>query len=157
MPDTPEALAGRLADEGLKTQGFFNSLRPEQWEIKVYTEGTQWKIRQILTHFVSSEVSFTELIEDVLQGGSGAPEDFDIDAYNEQQVLEMQAVSNAELLERYTQARRRNVGLVSAMTVDDLLKEGRHPFLGLASLADMIKLIYRHNQIHQRDMRKLLD
>jgi hypothetical protein len=156
MPDTPSSLAGRLMDEGLKTKGFFNNLTTEQWEIKVYSDGTQWNIHQILTHFVSSEVSFTELIKNVMQGGQGAPESFDIDVYNEKKVYQMRELSSTDLMERYMVARKLNVELVSGMSPDDLLKKGRHPFLGVASLADMIKLIYRHNQIHQRDIRKLL-
>jgi hypothetical protein len=40
--------------------------------------------------------------------------------------------------------------------MDDLAKQGRHPFLGTASLSDMIKLMYMHNQIHIRDIRRML-
>ena len=156
MPDTPEYLAGRLADESLKTQEFFNGLTAEQWDIQVYSDGTQWALRQILHHFVSSEVSFNRLIENILQGGEGAPEGFDIDGYNEKKVLQLRDSSITEMLERFDNARQRNIELVSRMTADDLLIEGRHPFLGVVPLKDMIKLIYRHNQIHQRDMRKKL-
>jgi hypothetical protein len=156
MPDTPEYLAGRLADESLKTHEFFDGLTAEQWDIQVYSDGTQWTLCQILTHFVSSEVSFNRLIENILQGGEGAPEGFDIDVYNEKKVLQLRDSSITEMLERFDNARQRNIELVSQMTADDLLIEGRHPFLGVVPLKDMIKLIYRHNQIHQRDMRKKL-
>lgn len=156
MPDTPEYLAGRLADESLKTQEFFNGLTTEQWEIQVYSDGTKWALRQILTHFVSSESSFTRLIENILQGGEGAPEGFDIDVYNEKKVLQLRDSSITEMIESFNNARQRNIELVSRMTADDLLIEGRHPYLGVVPLKDMIKLIYRHNQIHQRDMRKKL-
>ena len=156
MPDTPEYLAGRLADESLKTQEFFNGLTAEQWDIQVYSDGTQWALRQILTHFVSSEVSFNRLIENILQGGEGAPEGFDIDVYNEKKVLQLRDSSITEMIERFDNARQRNIELVSRITADDLLIESRHPFLEMMPLKDMIKLIYRHNQIHQRDMRKKL-
>lgn len=156
MPDTPEHLAGRLAEEGLKTQEFFNGISADQWDIQVYSDGTQWTLRQILTHFVSSEESFTRLFENILMGGEGAPEGFDIDVYNERKVLQLQEMTVVEKMKRFKGARQRNIELVNSMTADDLLREGRHPFLGVAPLADMIKLIYRHNQIHQRDMRRKL-
>jgi hypothetical protein len=38
----------------------------------------------------------------------------------------------------------------------DLERIGRHPFLGVAPLVEMIKLVYRHNGIHIRDARKLV-
>ena len=156
MPDTPSSLAGRLMEEGLKTQAFFNNLTEEQWEVKVYSDGSQWNIHQVLTHFVSAEVSFTDLIRNVLQGGEGASVGFDINSFNEKQVYQMRGLPAALLIERYMQARRMNVDLVSGMSPDDLMKEGRHPFLGVAPLVDMVKLIYRHNQIHQRDIRRML-
>jgi hypothetical protein len=45
---------------------------------------------------------------------------------------------------------------MNGLSADDLVKTGRHPWLGIAPLEDMIQLLYRHNQIHQRDIRKLL-
>jgi len=42
---------------------------------------------------------------------------------------------------------------VESLDEADLAKEGRHPFLGETTVEEMIKLVYRHNQIHYRDMR----
>lgn len=156
MTDTPQFLADRLYEDGQKTRQFFDSLSSDQWQTSVYSEGSQWTIRQVLAHFVSSEISFTRLIESILAGGPGAPEDFNIDEYNERKVLQLQSASTSELLLQYQQARQRNVELVSGLSQIDLTIEGRHPFLGVVPLTDMIKLIYRHNQIHLRDIRKRL-
>jgi hypothetical protein len=46
--------------------------------------------------------------------------------------------------------------MVAEMDNNDLEIQGRHPFLGVAPLSDIIKLIYRHNQIHIREIRKTL-
>lgn len=156
MADTPQSLADRLKEDGQKTRLFFENLPEEKWLTTIYTEGSHWTIRQVLAHFVSSETSFTRLMENILAGGSGAPEDFNIDAYNERKVAQMQSSSSAELMLQYRQARQRNVELVSSLSPMDLSREGRHPYLGMAPLTDIIKLIYRHNQIHLRDVRRLL-
>lgn len=156
MSDTPQFLADRLYEDGQKASSFFQNLPGEKWLTTIYTEGSHWTIRQVLAHFVSSETSFTRLIENILAGGEGAPEDFDIDAYNERKVAQMESASSGELLLQYRQARQRNVELVSSLNPEDLSREGRHPFLGMAPLTDIIKLIYRHNQIHLRDVRRLL-
>jgi hypothetical protein len=37
-----------------------------------------------------------------------------------------------------------------------LEKTGRHPFLGVTTLREMIKMIYIHNQTHYRDLRRVL-
>jgi hypothetical protein len=154
--DTPQSLAERMFEDGQKTIQFFDHLSPDQWQMVVYSEGSRWTIRQVLGHFVSAEVSFTRLMENILAGGAGAPEDFDIDAYNEKKVAQLQSASTSELLLQYQQARQRNVELVSGLSPAELAIEGRHPFLGVVPLTDIIKLIYRHNQIHLRDVRKLL-
>jgi len=52
--------------------------------------------------------------------------------------------------------RAQMVALVASMSTDDLARQGRHPFLGQATLSEMIKMVYRHNQIHYRDLRKVL-
>jgi hypothetical protein len=154
--DTPQSLADRLLEDGQKTSLFFENLSPEQWQTVVYMEGSHWTIRQVLAHFVSSEVSFNRLLENILAGGAGTPEDFDIDVYNERKVAQLHNSTVDELLHQYRQARQSNVTLVSSLSPQDLTRQGRHPFLGVAPLPDMIKLIYRHNQIHLRDVRRLL-
>ena len=153
--ETPEHLAERLVSEGEKTHNFFESLTPDEWQLKVYSDGTQWRVQQILAHFVASEVAFNHLISNILVGGEGTPEDFDIDVFNEREVLFYKNVPNSDLLELFNRYRRTNVTLISKMSLEDLERVGRHPFLGFAPLADIIKLIYRHNQIHQRDIRRL--
>ncbi len=61
-----------------------------------------------------------------------------------------------ELLQRFIQERQALTERVRQMKPEDLLRMGRHPFLGVAPLGEIIKLVYRHNVIHQRDVRKLL-
>jgi hypothetical protein len=104
--------------------------------------------------FVSSEAAFRELIIDVLQGGNGAPEDLVIDDYNEAEVARLARHTREELVASFLENRNSLVRLVRGMQESDLEKVGRHPFLGMAPLQDIIKLIYRHNQIHLRDMRR---
>ena len=59
-------------------------------------------------------------------------------------------------MQRYARVRRATVEKVRSIQDPDLERIGRHPYLGMATLTDIIKLIYRHNQIHQRDFRKML-
>jgi hypothetical protein len=42
------------------------------------------------------------------------------------------------------------------MSPDDLVRQGRHPWFGETEIGEMLKLIHRHNQLHQRDIRKAL-
>ena len=96
------------------------------------------------------------LIKDVLAGGSGAPEEFKIDRFNENEVAGLDLLPFQDLLVEFETLRSGNVQLVQGMTLTDLSRLGRHPFLGMTTLEEIVKLLYRHNQIHQRDIRKAL-
>jgi hypothetical protein len=155
MPETPERLANRLADEGQKSQQFFSALSADQWERTLYTEGAQWSVKQVLGHFVITEVGIRALMANIVAGGAGAPQDFDLNAYNERQVATLADATPDDLLAKFGFERRATVDWVRGLSSADLLRTGRHPWLGIAPLEDMIQLMYRHNQIHQRDIRKL--
>ena len=45
---------------------------------------------------------------------------------------------------------------VSELHEPDLQRTGRHPSLGVMALGDMIKIVYRHNHMHERDLRQAL-
>ncbi len=154
--DTPEHLSKRLIEDGEKTLAYFRDLPREYCNQTVYTDGSCWTLRQVLAHLVAAEKSLTRLISNILGGGKGTPEDFELNVYNERKVAELQDVSMDELVERFGGLRRETVALVAGLQPADLSLMGRHPFLGVAPLAEIIKMIYRHNQIHIREVRRVL-
>jgi hypothetical protein len=156
MPDTPEWLAERLRAEGQKTETFFCGLAPSHWGQAVYSEGACWDVRSLLAHFVATESSILRLVKNILDGGPGAPEGFDINAYNERKVGQLQDITVEDLLVKFRENRQETAGLVSQLSLSDLARTGRHPFLGDTAVLEILKLLYRHNQIHQRDIRNVL-
>ena len=155
MPKSPEFLAKRLRSEGSKMTVFFAALDDADWMKTIYTEEQDWHIRDVLAHFVSAENSFLKLFESIRQGGDGVSDDFDVDRFNNTQVAKMQEMPPAELLEAFVEVRAKMADWVERLDKTDLQIEGRHPFLDETTLEEMIKLVYRHNQIHYRDMRKI--
>ncbi len=150
------ALVKRLANEGLKTLDFFRALSPEERSQPVYVAGSGWTPHDILCHLLSAEQGFHHLISDILLGGPGAPEDMDIDAFNEQQVRGMAGADFATALQALSQARVTTLEIVRTLRPGDLDRQGRHPLLGIVTLEQMLKLIYRHAMIHQRDIRRAI-
>ncbi len=61
-----------------------------------------------------------------------------------------------ELLEQYKEVRSNSVAWVAGLKQEELEIKGRHPFLGMTTLREMIKMLYIHNQTHYRDMKKVL-
>lgn len=151
---SPAWLAERLMKEGEKVVAYFSALNDEQWHTNVYTEGDIWTIRNVLAHFVTSERGLVKLFEQIRQGGLGATEDFSIDHYNAHQQEKTKDMKPQELLEQFVEVRANSAQWVSGLSAEELLIEGRHPFLGQVPLVEMIKMLYLHNQIHFRDFRK---
>ncbi len=149
-------LAEKMASEGVKTVDFFTTLAEGDREKLIYADGMEWSIKDVLAHFVAAELSITKLIQNVLAGGEGTPDDFDLDRFNQRKVAAYRQATFDELIEEFEAARAATITMMAAMADVDLECTGRHPWLGVAPLEDIIKLMYRHNQIHQRDIRKSL-
>ncbi|MBL7162630.1 MAG: DinB family protein [Anaerolineales bacterium] len=156
MSKKSEHLCKRLRQAGEKSQAFFDELTPEQWTQQVYTEGASWTISQIMAHFVMAEDGMMRLVARIVETGEGVPEDFDIDSYNEYKASKLESDSPDELMKKFLEARENTIQMVSQFDEADLEKTGRHPWLGMAQVEEIIKLMYRHNQIHQREIRAAL-
>jgi hypothetical protein len=149
-------LADKLKSEGEKFFTIFAGLADGQWQMEVYTEGETWTIRNLLAHFVTAERGLVKLFEQIRLSGNGAADDFSIDRYNAAQQQKTKDLSPQELLEQYKIVRSDTVAWTLSLEESDLDKQGRHPFLGMTSLREMIKMLYIHNQVHYRDMKKVL-
>jgi hypothetical protein len=149
-------LAEKLKSEGERFCSIFAALTPALWQANVYTEGAVWTVRNVLSHFVTSERGLVKLFEQIRQGGAGAADDFSIDRYNASQQEKTKELTPRELLEQYKSVRADSVNWVLGLQESDLEKIGRHPFLEQTTLREMIKMVYLHNQIHYRDLKKAL-
>jgi hypothetical protein len=149
-------LAEKLKTEGQKFVDIFSALGADQWQIEVYTEGETWTIRNVLSHFVTSERGLVKLFEQIRLGGSGSPDDFSIDRYNASQQEKAKEYSPAELLEQYKTVRANSVAWVQGLKDDEFEIKGRHPFLGETVIREMVKMLYLHNQLHYRDVKKMI-
>lgn len=149
-------LAEKLKSEGEKFYAIFSEFADDQWNAEVYTEGTTWTIRNVLSHLVSSERGLLKLFEQIRQGGEGASLDFSIDRYNASMQARSKELTPIELLEQYKSVRAESIAWTSALSESELEKQGRHPFLGITTIREMIKMLYIHNQTHYRDMKKTL-
>ncbi len=147
----------RLTEEGQKSAAYFAGLSPAALAQQVYLTGPNWCVHDILAHFVSAEETLQFYGRQVLAGGPGAPEDFVLDEFNAIEVSGLRALPASDLVARFIQARGGTVALVRGMQDSDLDRIGRHPWFGNVPLEQMLKLVYRHNMLHERDARKALE
>jgi hypothetical protein len=149
-------IASTLEREGRKTIEFFEGMSDDNWDVQVYSDGDAWTVHHLLAHFAEVEGSIPKLIQRILQGEPGVPEDFDIDRWNAHYTMDMAEHDRGYLLQEFAKRRAETVAMVQGLSDADLETSGRHPFLGASQVKDMLKLMYVHLQIHQRDIREAL-
>ncbi len=150
-------LLGKLKSEGDQLFNFFSNLRDSDWNIEIYTEGSIWTVRNVLIHFVTAERAFlTGLFPNVLKGDGGSTQEFSIDRFNARQQERSQNLTPQELLEMFKSTRADMIEWVSKLNEADLEISGRHPYLGLVTLGEMIKTVYVHNLQHYRDIKRVI-
>src|SRR5512143_2324729 len=156
MSDKHALIQKRLREEGEKLLAVFAGLTPEQWRTVIYTDGMTWTIKDLLAHQISAEGEFQYYGRDVLNGGEGAPEDFNLNAFNNHEVAARADRTAEQLLADFRATRQATLNFVATIRDDQFALRGRHPFFGMIGVEDMFKLIYRHNMMHARDIRKVL-
>jgi hypothetical protein len=97
-----------------------------------------------------------KLIENILGGGAGAPEDFDLNRFNSGRAAKMAEISAEDLLVQFEHTRANTTDYVRGLIDDQLDLQGRHAAEGIQTVERIVKIIYKHNQLHERDIRKAL-
>jgi len=152
-----EVLAEKLRTEGEKTAAFFSRLPEGAWPVKLYADGARWSVQEVLAHIVETEGALLTLFRFIAAGGSGVANYFDIDRYNAKAVAKLVDWSAAELQAEFAARRQTMIAFAAGLSDAELDNLGRHPYLGEASLAEMLRLFYLHVNLHIRDIRKVLE
>lgn len=134
----------------------FRSLSSADLDTRVYQDGPQWTVKQILAHLITIEKSMHWLFRNILAGGPGSPKDFDIDRFNETQPAKLDGFSVDELITRFTDVRKETVALVGSMTEADLDRTGWHAFHGEDRLERFVVWAFEHARLHMADLRDTL-
>ena len=156
MMDRRNAIAVELGRNLSETVSFFKSLRPAELQTRVYHDGAQWTVRQVLAHFIAIEGSMQWLFKNMLAGGPGAPPDFDFERFNRTQTPKYDGLSLEELIERFQSVRQETIRIVREMKEEDLDREGLHAFHGHGKLDRFIRWAYENVRLHAEDIRKAL-
>ena len=156
MKDRKQAITAELIKAADETASLYSALGPEQLECPVYTESIQWNVRQVLAHLVTIEKSMHWLFRNLLDGGPGAPEDFDIERFNRSQPAKLDHLSVPALIEQFRAVRTETIAIVTGMADSDFDREGRHPFHGHGRLERFIRWAYEHQRLHEDDVRRAI-
>jgi len=156
MSDRRTDIINKLEDNLETSITFFQSLTADQLAIQVYTEDPFWTVKQVLAHFITIEKSMQWLFKDMLSGGPGTPDDFDLERYNRTQPAKLDPLTIEELIAQFRSVRDDTIRVVKEMTDADLDREGRHAFHGHGRLERFLRWTYEHIKLHEGDIRTAL-
>jgi hypothetical protein len=156
MEDRRARLIRELETSLQESIAFFRRFNPAELNTRVYQNGAQWTVQEILAHFITIERSMHWLFKDILSGGRGSPPDFDLERFNRTQPKKLEDLTPDELIEKFQAVRKGTVEIVRTMREEDLDREGVHAFHGLDRLERFIRWAYEHARVHEDDIRKTL-
>ncbi len=147
-----EKLITRL-ERGLhKTNEILDTLDQDGWQEPVEGESDGWTVKDLVAHFIVSEEHLLMIAKDIAAGGEGAPEDIDIDAFNEDQLARQPDRTPDELQVLLGGIRETTIDWVVEQDDETLDRVGRHPTLGDSSVETIIFSIYGHQLLHMREL-----
>ena len=156
MTDRRTEIIAKLENNLKNSISFFRSLSDDQLSVQVYTDGAKWTVKQVLAHFITIERSMHWLFKNIASGGSGAPEDFDIERFNRTQTSKLDELTLDELISQFRAVRQDTISLVRELSEEDLDREGLHAFHGHGKLERFIRWAYEHVRIHENEIRQAL-
>jgi hypothetical protein len=144
--------------EQTKTElvNFLQSLNEKQWETTVYSEGTTWTVRDIITHLVDAEPGLSIQIRKIRQGKETIPEGFDLDKWNNAVGKRMGNLSPVELLQKLDDVRAKTLEGLDSIEEHEWELKGRHPVEGIVTIERYYHIIANHQQTHLNDIKSVL-
>jgi hypothetical protein len=156
MVDRRTDMMQTLEEGAARTITFFEALPPTDLDRPVYMDDVHWTVRQVLAHFITIEKSMQWLFRNMLAGGPGSPQDFDLERFNRTQPAKLDGLSLKELTESFRTVRKETISIVADMADSDFDRVGRHPFHGTDRLERFIRWADEHARLHELDIRKVL-
>jgi len=149
-------LADKYRLEGNRTFAFFEQIRPEEWAQIIYSDGNQWRVRDVLAHIVDIEAKLGLLVDNIVGGGNGITIEYDVDEFNAKGIAARNHQSPQDLIIEFQIQRKNMIDTISSLSEADLEIVGRTAVLGEISLFKIIRMFYVHVKVHIRDIRKVL-
>lgn len=132
-------------------------LEEADWTRPIYTHGETWTAGDVLRHLTDAESGMLGTMRNILEGGGGVPEDFDLDRWNRSRVAKAKEKTPAELLAQMEENRKLLLAFVEELEPEDLDKKGRHASLRIMSIEEILHQIADHERQHMADVRQALE
>lgn len=146
--DKKEAIKSKLTASRQATYAALGDVSLVDWDAQAYSEGSEWKVIDILRHVTDSERGMTGLMVQIKGGGEGVPSDFDLARWNQRVVSKLGDKGPQELLAAMVENRAALFAFIDSLEDADWDRTGRHASLRIMSIEEVCHLIADHEQQH---------
>ena len=116
-----------------------------------------WNIIDVLRHIQHSEKGVVGQIKQILDGGKGFPENFDLNRYNESQVNKMSHLFLDDIVEKMSENRKNTLQLLTDLNEEDLDVRGNFANQKENSVKTFFKTLFHHQNNHINQIREVLN
>jgi hypothetical protein len=154
MNDEILKIKSKLQASRAKLLATVDGLDANAWEWRP-ADG-RWSVRLILAHVGSAQWSHLEVAQRLVAGQPTAIPGFDLDEWNNARVAEREDWLVNQVLADLESAQQATLGFLETIDDQALVITGSHPALGEVTVAQVIRIIPIHDNLHRRDLLKLV-
>jgi hypothetical protein len=157
VSDRKDKLRQTIEADDATSLAIFRRVSPEQWDKPVPSdEGATWKARDVLSHVTISEGGQLVVIQRILAGNGGVPEDFDLNRYNRRVVQKQADRSVDDMLASIERDHAQVLAALESTGEVDLDKTGRHARGDTLTIAQFFHRITEHRRQHAEELARNL-
>ena len=116
----------------------------------------RWSVRLTLAHVGSAQRSHLEVAGRLVSGETLDMPEFELDAWNEAAVAERARWSVGQVLADLDAAQHETLAFLADLDAEKLSISGLHPALGEVTVGQVLRFIPIHDNMHRRDILRLL-
>jgi uncharacterized damage-inducible protein DinB len=116
----------------------------------------RWSVRLTLAHVGSAQLSHLEVAKHLVSGETLDVPEFELDTWNEAAVAERAHWSVAQVLADLDAAQHETLAFLRDLDAEKLSISGLHPALGEVTVGKVLRFIPIHDNMHRRDILRLL-
>lgn len=152
--DKKETIKAKLAATRADFLSTVGDLTDEQWGALAFSEGSEWRVIDLMRHVTDSERGMLALMMQIKDGGEGVSADFDLTRWNQRVVTKMGDKGPSELMDSMVQNRAALESFIDGLAEADWPKKGRHASQRIMTIEEICHLIADHEALHLAGIRE---
>ena len=150
-----EKIGKRLVKARAALLAAVEGLDAAEWEWR--PDDGRWSVRLTLAHVAAAQWSHLEVAQRLVAGQPVEIPGFDLDRWNEAEVARRQDWPVDRVLADLEAAQQATLAFLDEVEAGGLAASDTHPALGEVSVGQVLRIVAVHDNMHRRDVAKLLD